>query len=140
VKSVSQQEYVRRFKIGLSAEFELLHKLEELGFAVWHLRSSGDLLLRIGISNYVIDVKMVSTSYRGKTPYNRVYFRKEGTKKMLTLARCFDFQPVIALKYKDEWFVSGAFPTFNHVKKHGTTSTFESLDPIPLKSLLTIMS
>ncbi len=130
-------EYTRRFKIGLSAEFEFLHILEKRGLAVWHLRSYGDLLVQSKAGKFAIEVKVVSTTKRNSRSYSRVYFRRDGTQKFLKLCGEFGFTPLLALKYDSEWHISEKIPTdFTNVTKHGTTIIFHKLTPITLSQFL----
>jgi len=131
-------ERTRRFKIGLSAEFEFLHLLKEHKIIGWHLRSCGDLIIRTPFGrSFAVDVKVVSTTKRNTTSYSRVYFRKEGTENFLKLCTVFNFEPILALKHEGNWYISYAVPTnFEGVKKHGTTIMFKRLNPIPLEKWL----
>jgi len=98
-----------RYRRGASAERELIHKLEELGFAV--VRSAGskkvDVIAGNGRLYLCIEVK--------STKGDRVYLSDEDIEKLRSFSQKFGGKPYVAIKFIGrEWRF---FPAEEVVKK-----------------------
>ena len=91
-------------KRGCDAERELLHLLNDRGFAVARIAGSGietfcDLLAGNGKKRYAIEVKIASG--------NKKYLNKQQIIGLIKFANKFGVAPIVAIKFlrKGWWFV-----------------------------------
>ncbi len=82
-----------RYRRGASAERELIHRLEELGFAV--VRSAGSKKVDVIAGNGKLYLCIEVKSTKGK----RVYLSDEDLEKLLSFSRKFGGKPYVAVKF-----------------------------------------
>ncbi|ACS33219.1 Holliday junction resolvase Hjc [Thermococcus gammatolerans] len=82
-----------RYRRGASAERELIHRLEELGFAV--VRSAGSKKVDVIAGNGRLYLCIEVKSTKGR----RIYLSKEDLEKLLSFSRMFGGKPYVAVKF-----------------------------------------
>ncbi|EEB74639.1 Holliday junction resolvase Hjc [Thermococcus sp. AM4] len=82
-----------RYRRGASAERELIHKLEELGFAV--VRSAGSKKVDVIAGNGKLYLCIEVKSTKGR----RIYLSGEDLEKLLSFSQRFGGKPYIAVKF-----------------------------------------
>ncbi len=82
-----------RYRRGASAERELIHKLEELGFAV--VRSAGSKKVDVIAGNGRLYLCIEVKSTKGQ----RIYLSDDDLEKLLSFSRKFGGKPYVAVKF-----------------------------------------